>query len=96
MHDELKFLLIRTRRASIRAVEGEVLHTRRQSQCQASALYTALVAARFNLDLKAKYNNQLIAQGKPPKVSITVVMRKLIVIANTLLKADRLWVRSLA
>lgn len=60
------------------------------------ALYMpALVATRFNPDIKAKYN-QLIAQGKPPKIAVTAVMRKLIVIANTLLKADRLWVRSLA
>ena len=60
------------------------------------ALYMpALVATRFNPDLKDKYN-QLIAQGKPPKVAITAVMRKLIVIANTLLKADRPWVKSLA
>jgi hypothetical protein len=36
---------------------------------------------------------QLIAQGKPPKVAITALMRKLIVTANALLKADRLWVR---
>ena len=60
------------------------------------ALYMpALVAARFNPDLKAKYQ-QLIAQGKPAKIAITAVMRKLVVIANTLLKADRLWVKSLA
>jgi transposase len=60
------------------------------------ALYMpALVAARFNPDLKTKYQ-QLIAQGKPPKIAITAIMRKLIVIANTLLKADRLWVRSIA
>jgi transposase len=60
------------------------------------ALYMpALVAARFNPDLKAKYK-QLIALGKPAKVAITAVMRKLIVTANALLKADRLWVKSLA
>jgi transposase len=60
------------------------------------ALYMpALVAARFNPDLKAKYQ-QLIAQGKPAKIAITAVMRKLIVIANTLLKANRLWVKSIA
>lgn len=60
------------------------------------ALYMpALVAARFNPDFKAKYQ-QLIAQGKPAKIAITAVMRKLIVIANTLIKADRLWVKSLA
>jgi transposase len=55
----------------------------------------ALVAARFNPDLKAKCQ-QLIAQGKPAKVAITAVMRKLIVTANALLKADRLWVKSIA
>jgi transposase len=60
------------------------------------ALYMpALVAARFNPDLKAKYK-QLIALGKPAKVAITAVMRKLIVTANALLKADRLWVKSIA
>jgi transposase len=40
--------------------------------------------------------NQLIAQGKPTKIAITAVMRKLIVIANALLKADRLRVKSIA
>lgn len=60
------------------------------------ALYMpALVAARFNPDLKAKYR-QLVEAGKPAKVAITTVMRKLIVTANALLKADRLWVKSLA
>lgn len=60
------------------------------------ALYMpALVAARFNPALKAKYQ-QLIAAGKPAKVAITAVMRKLIVTANALLKADRLWAKSLA
>ncbi|MEO5598629.1 MAG: IS110 family transposase [Novosphingobium sp.] len=60
------------------------------------ALYMpALVAARFNPDLKAKYQ-QLIAAGKPAKIAITAIMRKLIVTANALLKADRMWVKSLA
>jgi len=55
------------------------------------ALYMpALVAARFNPDLKAKYQ-QLIAAGKPAKIAITTVMRKLVVMPNALLKADRLW-----
>ncbi len=44
---------------------------------------SALVAARFNPDLKAKYQ-QLVASGKSPKVAITAVMRKLIVTANAL------------
>lgn len=59
------------------------------------ALYMpALVAARFNPDLKTKYQ-QLISAGKPAKLAITAVMRKLVVTANALLKADRLWVNSL-
>ena len=58
------------------------------------ALYMpALVAARFNPDLKQKYQ-QLIANGKPAKLAITAVMRKLIVTANALLKANRLWVKA--
>ena len=50
----------------------------------------ALVATRFNPDMKAKYN-QLTNAGKPAKVALTAVMRKLIVLANTLLKANRTW-----
>ena len=55
----------------------------------------ALVAARFNPDLKAKYD-QLIAAGKPARVAITAIMRKLIVLANTLIKANRMWTKKLA
>lgn len=57
--------------------------------------HIALAVARFNPALKAKYR-QRIAQGKPAAIAITAVMRKLIVIANTLLKASRLWVKSRA
>lgn len=56
------------------------------------ALYMpALVAARFNPDLKAKYT-QLRTAGKPAKVAIVAIMRKLLETANALVKADRLWV----
>jgi len=55
------------------------------------ALYMpALVAARFNPDLKAKYQ-ALIAAGKPPKVAIIAIMRKLVVLANSLLRTGRNW-----
>jgi transposase len=70
-----------TGRASIRGGRASVR----------SAVYMpALVAARFNPDLKARYD-QLIAAGKPAKVALTAIMRKLIVLANALLKADRKW-----
>ncbi|MFK4822606.1 IS110 family transposase [Ochrobactrum quorumnocens] len=60
------------------------------------ALYMpALGATRFNPDLKAKYD-QLRAKGKPPKVAITAVMRKLIVLANARLKAHRYWAPKMA
>jgi transposase len=50
------------------------------------ALYmAALVAARSNHSLKAFYQ-RLCAAGKPAKVALTAVMRKLIVLMNHLLK----------
>ncbi len=55
------------------------------------ALYMpALVATRFNPDLKASYT-RLRSAGKPPKVAITAVMRKLIITANALLRDNRNW-----
>jgi transposase len=55
------------------------------------ALYmSALAAARFNATMKAKYQ-ALIAVGKPPKVALTAIMRKLAILANALLRDQRLW-----
>ena len=60
------------------------------------ALYMpALVAARYNPDLKAKYQS-LVAAGKPAKVALVALMRKLIIIANALIKENRLWVEKRA
>ena len=42
----------------------------------------ALVAVQHNPDLKRKYE-ALVAKGKPLKVALTAVMRKLLVLANT-------------
>lgn len=55
------------------------------------ALYMpALVAIRFNADMKAKYQ-ALVVNGKPPKVAITAVMRKLLILGNALLREHRNW-----
>jgi transposase len=55
------------------------------------ALYMpALVACRFNTDSRALYQ-RLVKAGKPAKVAITAVMRKLVVLANALLREDRSW-----
>ena len=50
----------------------------------------AVVATRFNPDMKAKYE-QLVSIGKCKKLAITAVMRKLIVMANALMRDQRKW-----
>lgn len=50
----------------------------------------ALVAIRYNDDLRAVYLH-LLKAGKAKKVAITAVMRRIIVLANTLLREDRDW-----
>jgi transposase len=56
-----------------------------------TAIYmAALTAARFNPDLKRFYR-RLRAKGKTAKVALTAVMRKLVVLANALLRQDRFW-----
>jgi len=55
------------------------------------ALYMpALVATRFNQDLKTVYQ-RLITAGKHAKVALTAIMRKIVVLANALLKDGRKW-----
>jgi transposase len=55
------------------------------------ALYMpALSAARHNPDLKAAYD-RLRTKGKPFKVALVAVMRKLVILANILVRDDRLW-----
>lgn len=50
----------------------------------------ALVASRCNPVLKAKYD-ALIGAGKPAKLALTVIMRKLVILANALLRDNRKW-----
>jgi transposase len=74
-------------RAGARHIRGGRAHVR-------IAIYMAAVAAaRCNPDLAAFYK-RLREHGKKPKVAITAVMRKLVVLANTLLKEDRYWQRA--
>lgn len=56
-----------------------------------NALYMAsLSASRFNPDLAA-FATRLEKAGKKGKVILTAVMRKLVVLANTLITENRLW-----
>ncbi len=55
------------------------------------ALYLAALAeVRCDPGMKAFYLH-LTAQGKRAKVALVAVARKLAVLANTLIKQDRLW-----
>jgi transposase len=54
----------------------------------------SLVAARFNPQLRAKWE-ALRAAGKPPEVALTA-MRKLLILATALLRDDRKSAPSLA
>lgn len=65
-------------------IRGGRAHVRR-------ALYmSALVAIRFNPPLKAKYQ-ALRDAGKPGKVAIVAIMRRLLILANALLRDGRHW-----
>lgn len=68
-----------------RHIKGGRAHPRR-------ALYwAALTASRHNPDL-AHFYRRLRAKGKKPKVALTAVMRKIVILANTLVRENRLWV----
>jgi len=71
-------------RDSVRVVWGGRASVRR-------ILYlAALSATRFNADMKAYYQ-RMIAAGKPAKLAIIAVARKLAVLANALVSQDRTW-----
>jgi transposase len=60
------------------------------------ALYMpALVAVRFDAAMKTKYE-ALLAAGKPPKVALIAIMRKLLILANALIRDRRTWTPKLA
>ena len=59
-----------------------------------NTLYMAAISAiKSNPDMKSFYN-QLIGRGKAHKVALTAVMRKLVRLANALVREDRNWTAS--
>ena len=62
-----------------------------RAQPRRALYWAALAAARHNPDLAIFYK-RLRDNGKKPKVALTAVMRKLVILANTLIKDDRTWV----
>jgi transposase len=70
--------------------EAHIAGGRLSARC---ALYMAAISAiRCNPALKPFYL-RLRSEGKPAKLAIVAVMRKLIIIANTLLTEDRAWIQ---
>lgn len=66
-------------------------HIRGGRACVRTALYMAAVAAiRCNPPFKAFYK-RLIETGKPRKTAIIAVARKLVVLANAIVRADAPW-----
>lgn len=61
-----------------------------RSHLRAPLYMAALAAIRVNPNLAAFYK-RLRAQGKAAKLALTAVMRKLVVLANTLIREERLW-----
>jgi transposase len=56
-----------------------------------AALYMPALAAKTHNPPLKHFHDRLIAAGKQAKVALTAVMRKLVVIANTLIREDRPW-----
>ena len=71
-------------------MEGAISYPGGRAELRQALYMPALVAARFNPDMKRVYD-RLATAGKPAKVAITAVMRKLIVLANTLVAQNRPW-----
>jgi transposase len=71
-------------RSGTRQIQGGRSHVR-------NALFMpAQSAAQHNPDLKI-FHDRLIENGKCAKAALTAVMRKLAILANTLVREDRLW-----
>ena len=72
------------KRAGIRYIRGGRIVPR-------NALYmAAMTAIRHNSDMNRLYQS-LVEKGKPHKVALVAVMRKMIILANVLLRDDRKW-----
>jgi transposase len=56
-----------------------------------NAFYMAAVTASRHNPVLAPFYERLIAAGKPPKVALVAVMRRLIVYANAVLRSGQPW-----
>lgn len=63
---------------------------RGSGRARAALFMAAVVAARFNPDMREVYE-RLVAKGKPKRVALGAVMRKLLVLMRALVIADQTW-----
>ena len=70
------------------AMAGAIVYPGRTKNSARCTYLPAIVATWHNPDLKAQYD-RMNAAGRPSKVAITAIMRKLLILANTLVKEDR-------
>ena len=56
-----------------------------------NAFYMAAVTASRHNPVLAPFYDRLIAAGKPPKVALVAVMRRLVVYANAVLRSGQSW-----
>lgn len=56
-----------------------------------NALYMCAVGIASKSNFMGLFYRKLIKAGKHPKIALTAVMRKLVILANTLINEDRLW-----
>ncbi|TBH26845.1 IS110 family transposase, partial [Rhizobium leguminosarum] len=61
-----------------------------RGKVRAVLFMAALVASRYNPDLKA-FRDRLVAAGKPKIVAIVATMRKLLTILNAIIRDGRPW-----
>jgi len=71
-------------RRSPRMIRGGRMHVR-------NMLYMCAVGMTRRSGFLGDFYRHLVQQGKNPKVALTAVMRKLIILANTLVAEDRYW-----
>ena len=70
--------------------KGERHIQRGRAPVRCAMFYPAMAAKRFNPFFKGFYD-RLFKAGKPFKVALTAVMRKLLILANALLRDKRMW-----
>ena len=80
-------------RQTVRPVERQKLHPRRTRQCPPRPLHASPccrpLQSRPQSQIPAAYHRRETSKGR-----VTAVIRKLVITANALLKADRLWIKN--